>query len=201
MGDEAIAGNLSICHLRGAIGDEAIHPQLTTRTAMINIRPERPVDLPAIRRLNTLAFGQSDEARLVDALRENCPDIISLVALDGDRLVGHILFSPVTLTEGGRYLEGLGLGPVAVLPAHQNQGIGTALIWKGINLATEQGSPFIVVLGHSGYYPRFGFQPASRIGIRSDWEVPDEAFMALVLDEAAMQGRSGVARYRPEFSS
>jgi putative acetyltransferase len=167
---------------------------------MITIRPERPDDLPTIRQVNNLAFGRSEEAQLVDRLRENCRDLISLVALAEDHLVGHILFTPVNLNGTGRSLVGTGLGPLAVRPDYQQQGIGSTLVRQGIENVMEQGSPFIVVLGHSTYYPRFGFEPAGRFGIRSQWKVPNHAFMILVLDETAMRGLSCLAEYQPEFS-
>ena len=99
-----------------------------------------------------------------------------------------------------RTIEGMGLAPMAVLPAWQRQGIGTLLIKRGIEMLKSRSCPFIIVLGHPEYYPRFDFERASNYGIRSQWEgVPDEAFMILILDREAMQGVSGVARYRNEF--
>ena len=93
----------------------------------------------------------------------------------------------------------MGLAPLAVLPEFQRLGVGSALVRAGISMLKDMGCPFIIVLGHPGYYPRFGFQKASTCGIRCQWEVPDEAFMILVLNQQAMEGISGVARYRNEF--
>jgi putative acetyltransferase len=171
---------------------------------MIRIREERPEDIGEIRKVNeeafTQAFGQAPEADLVDRLRENSPRLLSLVAVDGDNaVVGHILFSPVKI-EGDRIVEGIGLAPMAVLPKFQRQGIGTRLVQAGIEMLKSKGRPFVIVLGHPDYYPRFGFEPASHKGTRCQWDgVPDEAFMILILDEKAMEGISGVARYRSEF--
>jgi len=167
---------------------------------MISIRPEQPNDVAAIRTVNERAFGQSDEANIVDRLRESCSDVLSLVATIDDGIVGHILFSPAAVENAGRTIGGMGLAPMAVLPEYQRQGIGTALVKKGLAALQSRSCPFVIVLGHPEYYPRFGFEPALERGIRCPWEgVPDEAFMILVLDKSAMKEVSGVARYRSEF--
>jgi len=170
---------------------------------MISIRAERPQDIGEIRKVIEeafiQAFGQAPEADLVDRLRENCPCLLSLVAVNGDIVVGYILFSPVKI-EGNKIVEGMGLAPMSVLLKFQRQGIGTKLVQSGIEMLKSNGCPFVIVLGHPDYYPRFGFEPASHEGIRCQWEgVPDEAFMILILDEKAMEGISGVAQYRSEF--
>jgi putative acetyltransferase len=134
----------------------------------------------------------------VESLRRNCGDILSLVAVDENRVVGHVLFSPAELEGGGKRIKGMGLAPMAVLPEYQRKGIGSKLVEKGIEHLVQNGCPFIVVLGYARFYPRFGFEPARR-GIRSAWDVPDEGFMILVLDGSMMQGIRGIARYRPEF--
>ncbi len=88
---------------------------------------------------------------------------------------------------------------MAVLPDRQRDGIGSKLVRRGLDELRERNCPFVIVLGHPEYYPRFGFEPASKRGVRCKWEVPDEVFMILVLDEAAMAGVSGLAHYRSEF--
>src|SRR5262245_30126880 len=93
----------------------------------------------------------------------------------------------------------LPLGPIAVLPAHQRQGIGSRLIEAGNRKLELARCPFILVVGHAAYYPRFGFRPASTYGIVCEWDVPDNVFMVLVMDTEKMRGVSGSARYRPEF--
>ncbi len=167
---------------------------------MITIREEQPQDIKIIRDLNKRAFGQTQEADLVDKLRQNCDDLLSLVALMQNEVVGHILFTPVMVESEDNIVQGMALAPMAVLPEYQTQGIGSELVRTGIEKLKKRQCQFIVVLGHARYYPRFGFEPASRYGIRSEWEVPDDAFMILVIGEFEVQSRVSLARYRPEFA-
>lgn len=163
------------------------------------IRQERPDDAAQVRHVNELAFGQPIEADLVDTLRKACRDSLSLVAED-TAVVGHILFTPVVVDSRDRQLAGMGLAPMAVLPDRQRQGVGSRLVRRGLDILRARGCPFVVVVGHPEYYPRFGFEPASAHGLASQWQgVPDAAFMVLVLDRDAMAGIAGVARYRQEF--
>jgi len=167
---------------------------------MYIIRREQPQDISKIREVNRRAFGREQEALVVDKLRDNCNTILSLVALAGNEVVGHILFSPAVIEgENGR-LWGSGLAPVAVLPEYQRKGIGSELVQTGVARIKEAGCPYIIVLGYPEYYSRFGFEPASRFGIRSEWDVPDEAFMILMLNRKAMKGITGVAKYREEWA-
>ena len=95
----------------------------------------------------------------------------------------------------------MGLAPMAVMPDYQNQGIGSMLVNEGLSQLKEWGYPFVIVLGHPEYYPRFGFKPALLYGLKCQWEgVPDEAFMAVILNEEKMNGVAGVVRYRDEFN-
>jgi len=164
------------------------------------IRPEKPEDISAIRIVNGRAFGGAAEADLVDALRRNGKATISLVAEDGGRVVGHILFSPVTIETSEREIVGVGLAPMSVIPERQNQRIGSLLVEEGLRRCREAGHRFVVVLGHPGYYPRFGFVPASRFGIKSEYDVADEVFMVMELQEGALSGCAGVVKYQPEFN-
>jgi putative acetyltransferase len=166
---------------------------------MTVIRLERPEDAGAVRLVNELAFGQQLEADLVDRLRRACPESLSLAAED-DVVAGHILFTPVVIQSGGRRVTGMGLAPMAVLPDRQRQGIGSALVRRGLEILRARGCPFVVVLGHPEYYPRFGFERASRHGLASQFEAPDAAFMVLILDAGAMAGVAGVVKYRDEFT-
>ena len=167
---------------------------------MIAIRPEQPEDIAAVRAINEAAFGDTAEATIVESLRNACPDAVSLVAVEDDRIVGHIFFSPAFVAGEHEVTLGMGLAPMAVLPERQRQGIGSMLVRAGIDAMRERSCPFIIVVGHPDYYPQFGFVPASRHGLSCQWDgVPDEAFMVLILDDSAMAGVSGTARYRDEF--
>ena len=167
---------------------------------MTNIRSEKPEDPSQIQRVNERAFAQPTEADIVDRLRRACADSLSLVAED-EGVVGYILFTPAVIESPGRRVVGMGLAPMAVLPNRQRHGIGSKLVRRGLEILRERGCPFVIVLGHPEYYPRFGFEPASLHRIACQWEgVPDEAFMVLILDANAMEGVSGVAKYRDEFS-
>jgi putative acetyltransferase len=103
------------------------------------------------------------------------------------------MYSPLSI--GGK-VTGAALGPMAVIPERQRQGIGSKLIEAGNQKLKDAGCPFIIVVGHADYYPRFGFRPASERGITCEWDVPGDVFMLLVLDEAKTEGVSGLAKYR-----
>jgi putative acetyltransferase len=164
---------------------------------LVTIREEQAEDIAAIREVNDKAFGQPLEGRLVDLLRANDRVTLSLVAVSDGQIVAHILFSPVTIGSDGEALQGAGLGPMAVLPEFQRKEIGTQLIAEGIDRLRKRECPFVVVLGHPEYYPRFGFVPAGKYNVRCGWDVPDEAFMLLRLNHCEV---SGLAKYREEFS-
>ena len=167
---------------------------------MLVIRAEKTDDAPGIRLVNERAFGRPGEAGLVDRLRRSCPEALSLVAEDDGQIVGHILFTPVVIESAPRRVTGMGLAPMAVLPARQGQSIGSRLVTRGLEALRERGCPFVVVVGHPEYYPRFGFERASRHGLASQWPgMSDAAFMVVLLDRDAMAGVAGVARYREEF--
>jgi putative acetyltransferase len=166
----------------------------------INIRHEWVSDREAVRAVNERAFGQPDESALIERLRAAGRISASLVAARDGQVVGHILFTPVTIESDGRSLPAIGLAPMAVLPEYQRQGIGSMLVRAGIEECRRLGHSRLVVLGHSAFYPRFGFVPASRFGVRSEYPVPDEAFMALELAPGAFSGCAGTARFAPEFA-
>ena len=163
---------------------------------MCQIRSETAADIDAIHHVEAQAFGRDGEADLVNNLRANGKVIVSLVAVKEDQIVGHILFTEVALNEATI----IGLAPLAVLPAVQKSGIGTLLTTAGIEACRALGYGAMVVLGHSHYYPRFGFVPASRFGIKSEYDVPDDVFMALELQPEALANCTGVAKYQPEFN-
>ena len=165
----------------------------------LTIRPEGPRDIPSVREVNLSAFPTPAEADLVDALRNTAAATISLVADLGDSVVGHICFSPVTLTNWPE-VKVMGLAPMAVRPGWQRQGIGSTLVAAGVESCRQLGSGAVVVLGHARFYPRFGFVPASRFGIGCEYDVPDDHFMALELQPGILSGKSGTIRYHAAFA-
>jgi putative acetyltransferase len=165
---------------------------------MIEIRVERSDDVAAIRDVNERAFGSSAEARLVDQLRAANKAVISLVAQQGNQVVGHILFSPVTVTNAPESFRGAGLAPMSVLPEFQNQGIGSRLIRDGLIACRAAGYDVVVVLGHVGYYPRFGFAKATDCGLENEYDASD-AFMVLELRQGALEPINGLVKFAPEF--
>ena len=167
----------------------------------MRIRPEEPRDWPAVQAVNESAFETSAEADLVAALRVRATPLVSLVAEDSNSSVaGHILFSPVTLT-GHLRLKIMGLAPMAVVPHRQRAGVGSMLIRAGLDECRRLGFGAVFVLGHPSYYPRFGFTRAADFGITCEYEVPEEAFMALELESGYLEGASGTIRYHEAFSS
>ena len=168
----------------------------------LQIRREELEDAESIRRIHEQAFGAPEEAALVDRLRRQCREIISLVARRESEAIGHILFSPVIVESDGPSATGMGLAPMAVLPDEQQQGVGTRLVEAGLNAVAKAGYPFVVVLGHPAYYPRFGFRKAADFGIRCPFpDVPDEAFLVVELQPRALERIAGVIRYRDEFGN
>lgn len=167
----------------------------------MNIRLEQEEDYKDIKTLNDRTFQGIVEGNIVDNIRASGAECISLVAVEGDEIIGHIFFSPVTVVSGDKEIIGMALGPMAVLPGCQKQGIGSALVKEGVEILKEKGCPFVIVLGHKDYYPRFGFEVASNYGLYPEWEgVPDEAFMVLFLNENMRDKVSGQVRYRHEFN-
>jgi putative acetyltransferase len=164
----------------------------------MQIRSEQAEDIAAIHAVNRAAFDTRTEADLVDALRAQAAPIVSLVAEDANAIVGHIFFSPVTLSSHPDLIL-MGLAPMAVLPAQQRRGIGSALVRAGLGRCSALGCAAVVVLGHRAYYPRFGFAPASRFGIACEYDVPDDVFMALELEPGSLRGKPGTIRYHPVF--
>lgn len=163
------------------------------------IRQEQPGDASNIRGVHERAFGGSSEAAIVDAVRGSA-GAVSLVATIDDRIVGHILFTPVDVDGLAPGVPAVGLAPLAVLPERQRQGVGSALVLAGLDACRSRGCGLVVVLGHPDYYPRFGFVPASTAGLACEYPVPAEAFMVLELQAGALGHARGIVRYRPEFS-
>ena len=132
-----------------------------------SVRPGTPADHAAVHDIVAQAFGQEDEARLVEALRgiEGFDPRLSLVAEIAGAIAGHILFTAIGIVDGGTSTPAQALAPVAVAPAWQRRGIGTVLIHAGLDVCRELGHGIVVVLGHAAYYPRFGFEAAGIHGI------------------------------------
>ena len=166
----------------------------------MKIRPETEKDKIAIQEINQSAFETFAEAALVDTLREQCHPIISLIAEEDRKVVGHIMFSPVTLS-GSSDLKIMGLAPMAVLPKYQQKSIGSALVQAGLDECKKLGFGAVVVLGHTKYYSRFGFIPAARFGINCEYDVPEEAFMVLELEPVYLTGAKGPVKYHSAFSN
>jgi predicted N-acetyltransferase YhbS len=166
----------------------------------MKIREENANDYNAVYTLNDRSFGQKDESDLIERIRKgNCfiPEL-SLVAEKDGKIIGHILFSKIKI-RGDVESDSLALAPMAVLPEFQKRGIGGKLIREGLRKAKELGFESVIVLGHKGYYPKFGFKKASQWGIVCSFEVPDEAFMAIELIEGALSGKAGTIVYPEEF--
>ncbi|MGQ0637627.1 MAG: GNAT family N-acetyltransferase [Planctomycetaceae bacterium] len=165
----------------------------------VAIRAETSADYSGVRTVHERAFGRTTEANLVDALRAAGAAVISLLAERDGQVVGHICFSPVVLEPERPDVRGLGLGPLAVLPEFQRQGIGSALVRSGLAACRELRHDFVVVLGHPGYYPAFGFVPAGARAWRCEFEAPEEAFMVIDLQAGELCKQAAIVRYRPEF--
>jgi putative acetyltransferase len=160
------------------------------------IRPAAPADRAAIREINRQAFRTAQPGTF-ERLLETCADALALVAEADGRVLGHVIFTPALVGSGGRVVSGMGLGELAVLTEFQRRGVGTRLGEAGLAALRAAGCPFCIVVGHASYYPRFGFEPGSRRGLACQWpKVPDASFMVAVLDEAAMRGVTGIARFR-----
>jgi putative acetyltransferase len=168
----------------------------------ISIRPEKPADIEEIYDLNKLVFGQDNEAKLVDQVRQG-PNFIphlSLVAFSDDELIGYILFSRIVITNGDYHHQSLGLASMVVHPTFQKRGIGAKLIAHGLQKATELGYTAVLVFGHEFYFPKFGFVPAARWNIHLPFDAPAEVFMALELIPNALLNVSGTVEFPIEFS-
>lgn len=171
----------------------------------MNIRQEAEKDYTETEKLTEVAFrslelSDHNEHFLVHRLRQSKDFIpeLSLVAEMNNKIVGHILFSRIAII-GKNEIESLILAPVSVFPEYQGQGIGGNLIMEGLVKAKDLGFTSVILVGHSSYYPRFGFEKASKWGIRCSFDVPDEALMANELVKDALQGKEGVVKFSEAF--
>ena len=167
------------------------------------IRSERPGDRAAIFEVNLQAFGQDGEARLVNALRDDGDynPALSLVAVCGERIIGHSLFPPIMIVSDTAVTAALALAPLAVHQDFQCLGIGAALIEEGLKECQRLGHRIVIVVGHPTYYPKFGFTIARDHGIHAPFPCPDESLMALPLTSGALDGIHGTVRYPVAFDA
>jgi putative acetyltransferase len=162
------------------------------------IRTEQPMDVPKIRAINRAAFDTATEADIVDVLRSDAEHVLSLVAEEDGEIVGHIMFSTVQLI-GAADVRAMALAPMAVTPERQRAGIGSALVRAGLEQCQRMGIDAVFVVGHPTYYPRFGFKPASSLGLVCEFEAPDEAFMVAELVSGILEGKTATVYFHPAF--
>lgn len=164
------------------------------------IRQETSHDFQAVYEINHLAFEQEGESQLIEKIRkgETFVPELSLVAEQNEKIIGHILFSKIKII-GEQSSPSLALAPMSVHPDFQNKGIGSQLITTGLQIAKNLNFEHVIVLGHKDYYPKFGFQKASKWNIRCPFEVPDDHFMAIELEEGSLENKSGLVEYPPVF--
>lgn len=162
----------------------------------LRIRLEEPADREASLEVERSAFDTEDEPAIVEAVRD-LEGSFALVAEEDDRVVGHVQFSRAWIGD----TPVLALGPIGVRPDRHGWGIGSALIAAGLRESKERGEPAVILLGSPRFYPRFGFQAGSTLGLRNPFVgVPEEAFMVAQLDDRA-GSMSGVVRWHPAFGS
>ena len=167
---------------------------------MTEIRTERPEDVPSIQEVHRRAFEPSlRESRLVELLRTSNKVSQSLVAIVQDRVVGSVVFSPVTFVPDQPEIQALGLAPIAVLPEFQRQGIGSHLIVQALHVCKKNGCDLVVLLGAPGSYSRFGFASAKRYHLENEYGADDE-FMVIELRAGALRSVAGLVKYQPEFN-
>jgi len=163
----------------------------------LHIRHEQLSDRQQIHTVNRAAFGRPEEADLITDLQREGADLISLVAELDDKIVGHILFTRMTIETQHGSIPAVSLAPMAVLPAHQIQTIGSQLVRRGLTELRQRGERIVLVLGHTNYYPRFGFSPDKARMLKSPF--PPDAFMALELADGTLSGVEGTVRYAAAF--
>ncbi|MBC7884482.1 MAG: N-acetyltransferase [Saprospiraceae bacterium] len=170
----------------------------------LKIRQENRDDINEIYKIHTLAFGQENEGKLVDLLRDSDTFVpeLSLVATIDNKIVGHILFTKIKIADDNQNeFDSLALAPIAIKPDIQKKGIGGQLIRAGLNKARELNFESVIVLGHEHYYPKFGFVPTTKWNIKSPFDVATNLFMGLELMEGGLKNVSGIVKYPKEFDS
>lgn len=168
----------------------------------INIRRETEHDYPNIKAVNDEAFNGTAESDLIEKLRkkEDFLPELSLVAEDEGKIIGHILFFPVSIKTKDGECVSLSLAPMAVLPDRQKKGVGAKLIKEGFKRAKEMGYKSVVVLGYPEYYKKFGFKPADNWGLKSPFkDAQPNAFMAIELNEGELEDKAGEVIFPDEY--
>ena len=161
------------------------------------VRPEALADCARIREVNVAAFGGTEEAEIVEALRRERAVLLSLVAVLDRVIVGHILFSRMSIETAGGSIAAVALAPLAVMPGQQRRGIGGKLITTGLEELRTMAERIVLVVGHADYYPRFGFSTARARALESPFRV--DVFMALELSPGALDGIDGRVKYPAAF--
>jgi putative acetyltransferase len=163
----------------------------------LTVRCETREERPVVYTIHEATFGRLDEADLIDSLRTQGVVLVSLVAEMENRVVGHILFSRMSIETAGGSIPAVALAPMAVLPEYQRQGVGGRLIRHGLELLRWRGEHIVIVLGHVDYYPRFGFSNEKAQSLKSPF--PPYALMAMELSPGALDGIHGKVRYPAAF--
>lgn len=167
----------------------------------VTIRTENAQDYPSVYNVNTKAFKRKEEARLVDRLRlsNNFIPQLSIVASVDGKVVGHILFTEIFISDEKKETRTLALAPMAVLPEFQNKGIGQQLVLHGFEEAKKLGFKSVLVLGNGNYYSQFGFIPTTKWQIVPPLNFPKDAFMGLELEDGSLSEVKGHVKYPHEF--
>lgn len=163
------------------------------------VRPEQFRDFDKVRALLLTSFGREAQARLVDRLRASGKIASALVAEEKERILGHVVFSKIVVSAQGGEVNALALAPLAVVPAFQRLGIGSALVSAGLERCRSEQHSRVLVLGDPVYFARFGFAPAVQFGLKCPFPADDNSFMAIELDPGAFAGATGAVRYGHEF--
>ena len=153
----------------------------------------------AIAALSRTAFGGDYEAKLIEGLRRDGAVVASLVALEDGEVVGHILFSDLSIEMDGRPISAASLATMAVRPDRQRQGIGSRLVREGLSAVRQRQRSAVIVVGHAGYYPRFGF--SAELARKLESAFRGDTFMALELVPGALAGQAGSVRYPAAFGA
>lgn len=172
---------------------------------MVIIRTATNEDYKEIQNVVQQAFKNEEmsdhkEHQLVIKIKDSAAFVpeLSLVALEGEQIIGHIMYSKITVNDNQKNHDSLALAPVSVLPEFQNSGIGSMLIRKSIVIAEQLGYTSIIVLGHDTYYPKFGFEEAAKYNIYPPFEVPSPYFMVKFLTEDK-KSINGTVQYSKAF--